>query len=65
MAWWKAVSKTTTCGTPGNVSMATRMPSRCAGLCSGARGSSSSMAVMTSSVTMTGSLNRSPPCTTR
>ncbi len=39
--WWKAVSKTATCGTSGKFRRATRRPSRLAGLCSGARGTSS------------------------
>ena len=63
--WWNAVSNTATCGTSGKASRAPRMPSRFAGLCSGASGTSSRIAVTTSSSTTTGSVNRGPPWTTR
>ena len=55
--WWKAVSKTATWGTSGKAARAPRMPSRLAGLCSGASGTSSSIAATTSSSMTTGSVN--------
>ena len=42
IVWWKAVSKTATCGTSGKSRSATRSPSRLAGLCRGASGTRSS-----------------------
>ena len=54
IVWWKAVSKTITCGRSGNSLRATAMPSRLAGLCSGASGTSSSTAATTSSSTSVG-----------
>ncbi len=54
IVWWKAVSKTITCGRSGNSLRATAMPSRLAGLCSGASGTSASTAATTSSSTSVG-----------
>ena len=65
MVWWKAVSNTATCGTPGISSPHTRIPIRFAGLCRGARSLHSSTAWITSSVITTEDANFSPPCTTR
>lgn len=62
---WKAVSKTATCGRSGRRARAVRMPVMFAGLCSGATGTRRSISFSTSSSITTGSVNRSPPCTTR
>lgn len=36
IVWWKAVSNTATCGTPGRALDMASIPLRLAGLCSGA-----------------------------
>ncbi len=59
------MSNTATCGTPGIAAIAARMPSRFAGLCSGASGMSASISASTSGVMTVAFVNRSPPCTTR
>ena len=65
MVWWKAVSKTATCGTSGR-SVARRAVARTlGGLWSGARSKQSSIARSTSSSIRTEGVKRSPPCTTR
>ena len=65
MVLWKAVSNTATMGMLPNTLRAASMPRMPAGLCRGARGLSSRMVSMTSSVIRQLSLNFSPPCTTR
>lgn len=50
MVWWKAVSKTPTCGSSGKRLMAAWMPLRLAGLCSGASWMLASMPARVSSL---------------
>jgi len=65
MVRWKAVSKQPTWSSPGRACATARITARLCGWCSGASGTSSSSAAKTSSSRRTGSLKRSPPCTTR
>jgi hypothetical protein len=62
---WKAVSKTATCGASGTSSLATSIPVRFGGLCSGASGISSLIAAVTASSMSVEARNLVPPCTTR
>ena len=65
MVWWKAVSKTATCGSPGKMVSQAVMPARLGGLCRGAMAMHSSMAARTPGVTRAEFENFSPPWTTR
>src|SRR5712692_6376199 len=65
MERWKAVSNTATWGMAGARRSMASIPSRLAGLCSGASTAILRMAALTSGVTMALSSNSVPPCTTR
>ena len=61
----KSVSKVTTCGTSGRTCEMAWIPSRCAGLCSGAKSQQISIFFRTSSLTSVLPEKKSAPCTIR
>ena len=65
MVWWKAVSNTATFGTPGHAFSQATMPSRFAGLWSGASGEHFAMPFFVAAVIFTGAAKSAAPCTTR
>ena len=63
--WWNEVSNTATCFTPGRTFSMERIPSKLAGLCSGAIWNSERIFSWTCLVTRQLSGKNSPPCATR
>ena len=65
MVWWKAVSKTATCGVFGSSSRSRSMQASALGLCSGASSSHRASLARASSSTRVASQKYSPPATMR